>query len=179
MPWRDLTLHSTPKQHPPAPWVVGTQLPWSRVEVAAREPCSVEIVRKVLNPDTVPFRPTRLVIVIRGSSRRIFSQVSSVIRGSAAGLDFMSSFFFSVGDTAWAVSVSPLGPAVRARLSPSSGIWPTAIVISCYRPTPSPGWSEWYSRAERQFCRVRLIERNRIRGCSVEASVNLQICRWC
>ena len=113
MPWRDLTLHSTPKQHPPAPWVVGTQLPWSRVEVAAREPCSVEIVRKVLNPDTVPFRPTRLVIVIRGSSRRIFSQVSSVIRGSAAGLDFMSSFFFR--------SVTPPGPFRCHHWGPPSG----------------------------------------------------------
>ena len=44
---------------------------------------------------TVPFRQTWLVIVIRGSVRWIFGQVSSIhlLLGPVAGLDFTSSFF--------------------------------------------------------------------------------------
>ena len=40
---------------------------------------------------TVLLRPTRIVIVIKGSAGRIFDQMSSVIGGSAARLDLMSS----------------------------------------------------------------------------------------
>ena len=40
-----------------------------------------------VTPYTVPIRPIRMVIVIKGSARRIFGQVSSVIRGSAAVFD--------------------------------------------------------------------------------------------
>ena len=48
--------------------------------------------------NTVPFRPTRTVIVIKGSARRIFDQLSSIIGhpGSATRLELMSSIFEAV-----------------------------------------------------------------------------------
>ena len=34
--------------HPPVPQVVGNQSPWSELKVAAREPCGVKAMRKIL-----------------------------------------------------------------------------------------------------------------------------------
>jgi hypothetical protein len=86
---------------------------------------------------TVPFRPIRLVIVIRGSACRIFRSCHRSSEVPAAELDVMSSVFSPPGDSVWANSVvAILGAARRAMLSPSSGPPPLKSALTfCHQPT--------------------------------------------
>jgi len=86
-----------------------------------------------LRKRTVPFRPTRMV---------------TVIRGSAVRLDFMSlifSRFSHFSGAAWANSVSPASPSgPGCHCHPTHRLrWVGSNVLSSTDPPPS--WSGWYS----------------------------------
>ena len=104
---------------------------------------------------TVPFRPTRLVIVIRGSARRFFGQchqslgvchqLRSVIVfsefGSCGGEPVTMWHRRSLAQWYYGGVSSPSGPPPGEHLSSSSGLPPLLPVLIffnffCHQPTP-------------------------------------------